>query len=77
MSRDLIRRWYSPAEVAVLLGFGLPMIKMKFATGELRRWTGGGGYCRTSLLYEPRAQLKQPCKRPLTCVRVGRQGLEP
>lgn len=29
-------RWYSPAEVAVLLGFGLSKVKMKLATGELR-----------------------------------------
>ncbi|RZU50809.1 excisionase family DNA binding protein [Krasilnikovia cinnamomea] len=29
-------RWYSPAEVAVLLGFGLSKVKMKIATGELR-----------------------------------------
>ena len=33
---DLRPRWYSPAEVAVLLGFGLSKIKMKIATGELR-----------------------------------------
>jgi excisionase family DNA binding protein len=36
MSRDLAPRWYSPAEVAVLLGFGLSKVKMKIATGELR-----------------------------------------
>ena len=36
MSRDLTPRWYSPAEVAVLLGFGLSKVKMKIATGELR-----------------------------------------
>ncbi|PWK41677.1 excisionase family DNA binding protein [Actinoplanes xinjiangensis] len=29
-------RWYSPAEVAILLGFGLSKVKMKIATGELR-----------------------------------------
>ena len=29
-------RWYSPAEVAVLLGFGLSKVKMKIASGELR-----------------------------------------
>ena len=32
----LTPRWHSPAEVAVLLGFGLPKVKMKIATGELR-----------------------------------------
>ncbi|MGK5521263.1 excisionase family DNA-binding protein [Micromonospora sp. URMC 107] len=36
MSRNLTPRWYSPAEVAVLLGFGLSKVKMKIATGELR-----------------------------------------
>jgi excisionase family DNA binding protein len=36
MSRELAPRWYSPAEVAVLLGFGLSKVKMKIATGELR-----------------------------------------
>ncbi|MET8353647.1 MULTISPECIES: excisionase family DNA-binding protein [unclassified Micromonospora] len=36
MSRDLTPRWYSPAEVAVLLGFGLSKVKMKIATGEPR-----------------------------------------
>ncbi|RGC68118.1 Helix-turn-helix domain protein [Micromonospora sp. MW-13] len=36
MSRDLTPHWYSPAEVAVLLGFGLSKVKMKIATGELR-----------------------------------------
>jgi excisionase family DNA binding protein len=34
--RDLKPRWYSPAEVAALLGFGLSKVKMKIATGELR-----------------------------------------
>jgi excisionase family DNA binding protein len=29
-------KWYSPAEVAVLLGFGLSKVKMKIATGELK-----------------------------------------
>ncbi|WP_348651072.1 excisionase family DNA-binding protein [Micromonospora sp. WMMD812] len=29
-------RWYSPAEVAALLGFGISKVKMKIATGELR-----------------------------------------
>ncbi|MET7668539.1 excisionase family DNA-binding protein [Micromonospora luteifusca] len=36
MSRDLTPRWYSPAEVAVLLGFGISKVKMKIVTGELR-----------------------------------------
>jgi excisionase family DNA binding protein len=34
--RVLTPRWYSPAEVAELLGFGLSKVKMKIATGELR-----------------------------------------
>ncbi|MFB6395123.1 excisionase family DNA-binding protein [Polymorphospora lycopeni] len=29
-------KWHTPAEVAVLLGFGLSKVKMKIATGELR-----------------------------------------
>lgn len=29
-------KWYSPAEVAELLGFGLSKVKTKIATGELR-----------------------------------------
>ncbi len=36
MSHDLRPRWHSPAEVAVLLGFGISKVKMKIATGELR-----------------------------------------
>ncbi|MEW1584589.1 excisionase family DNA-binding protein [Micromonospora vinacea] len=36
MSQNLAPRWYSPAEVAVLLGFGISKVKMKIATGELR-----------------------------------------
>lgn len=32
----LAPKWYSPAEVAVLLGFGLSKVKMLIATGELR-----------------------------------------
>ncbi|MFG3701785.1 helix-turn-helix domain-containing protein [Micromonospora sp. NPDC047620] len=36
MSHDLRPRWYSPAEVAVLLGFGISKVKIKIATGELR-----------------------------------------
>ena len=36
MTHDLHPRWYSPAEVAVLLGFGISKVKMKIATGELR-----------------------------------------
>ncbi|OKI73939.1 excisionase family DNA-binding protein [Micromonospora sp. CB01531] len=36
MTHDLRPRWYSPVEVAVLLGFGISKVKMKIATGELR-----------------------------------------
>jgi excisionase family DNA binding protein len=36
MSHDLTPRWYSTAEVAVLLDFGISKVKMKIATGELR-----------------------------------------
>lgn len=36
MNHDLRPRWYAPAEVAVLLGFGISKVKMKIATGELR-----------------------------------------
>ncbi|MFG3691668.1 MULTISPECIES: excisionase family DNA-binding protein [Micromonospora] len=36
MTHGLRPRWYSPAEVAVLLGFGISKVKMKIATGELR-----------------------------------------
>ncbi|WP_433551895.1 excisionase family DNA-binding protein [Micromonospora zamorensis] len=36
VTRHLTPRWHSPAEVAVLLGFGLSKVKMKIATGELR-----------------------------------------
>ncbi|MGC5331939.1 excisionase family DNA-binding protein [Micromonospora sp. DT62] len=36
MSQNLTPRWYSPAEVAVLLGFGISKVKMKIANGELR-----------------------------------------
>lgn len=32
----LAPKWYSPAEVATLLGFGLSKVKMLIATGELR-----------------------------------------
>lgn len=32
----LTPKWYSPAEVATLLGFGLSKVKMLIATGELR-----------------------------------------
>ncbi|WP_431937346.1 excisionase family DNA-binding protein [Micromonospora sp. RP3T] len=35
-SQLLAPKWYSPAEVAALLGFGLSKVKMKIATGELR-----------------------------------------
>ncbi|MDI6098198.1 excisionase family DNA-binding protein [Actinoplanes sp. NEAU-A12] len=34
--KELQPKWYSPAEAAVLLGFGLSKVKMKIATGELR-----------------------------------------
>jgi excisionase family DNA binding protein len=33
---QLTPKWYSPAEVAILLGYGLSKVKMKIATGELR-----------------------------------------
>jgi excisionase family DNA binding protein len=33
---NLTPKWYSPAEVAVLLGFGLSKVKMLIATRELR-----------------------------------------
>ncbi|MFG1609291.1 excisionase family DNA-binding protein [Actinoplanes sp. NPDC049265] len=33
---ELKRKWHSPAEVAVILGFGLSKVKMKIATGEIR-----------------------------------------
>ncbi len=36
ITRVLTPRWYSPAEVAKMLGFGLSKVKMKIATGELR-----------------------------------------
>ena len=29
-------KWLSPAQVALLLGFGISKVKMKIATGELR-----------------------------------------
>jgi excisionase family DNA binding protein len=32
----LTPKWYSPAEVALLLGYGLSKVKMKIATGELK-----------------------------------------
>jgi excisionase family DNA binding protein len=35
-STALAPKWYSPAEVAIQLGFGLSKVKMKIATGELR-----------------------------------------
>jgi excisionase family DNA binding protein len=31
----LTPKWYSPAEVAEMLGFGLSKVKMKIATGEM------------------------------------------
>ncbi|MEV6816826.1 excisionase family DNA-binding protein [Micromonospora sp. NPDC051296] len=33
---QIVPRWHSPAEVAVILGYGLSKVKMKIATGELR-----------------------------------------
>ena len=35
-SEALAQKWYSPADVAIQLGFGLSKVKMKIATGELR-----------------------------------------
>ena len=35
------RRWYSPREVAVQLGYGLSKVKMLIATGELRSLKDG------------------------------------
>jgi excisionase family DNA binding protein len=32
----LVPKWYSPAEVAMLLGYGLSKVKMLIATRELR-----------------------------------------
>ncbi len=32
----LVRKWYTVAEVAEMLGFGLSKTKMLIATGELR-----------------------------------------
>lgn len=32
----LAPKWYSPAEVAILLGYGLSKVKMLIATRELR-----------------------------------------
>lgn len=37
----LAPRWYSPTEVAILLGYGLSKVKMKIATGELRSLKDG------------------------------------
>ncbi|MFI8802687.1 excisionase family DNA-binding protein [Micromonospora chalcea] len=45
MSRHLTPRWYSPAEVAALLGFGISKVKMKIATGELRSIKDGKYRC--------------------------------
>jgi excisionase family DNA binding protein len=33
---QLTPRWYSPAQVAEMLGYGLSKVKMKIATGEIR-----------------------------------------
>ena len=35
-TRQLVPKWYSPTEVAAMLGYGLSKVKMKIATGELR-----------------------------------------
>ena len=35
-SRTLVPKWHSPAEVAVLLGFGLSKVKTLIATRQLR-----------------------------------------
>lgn len=35
-AETLSRKWYSPAEVAVMLGFGLSKVKMLIATRQLR-----------------------------------------
>ena len=32
----LTPRWYSPAEVAILLGYGLSKVKAQIATGQIR-----------------------------------------
>jgi len=36
LTTTLVPKWYSPAEVAILLGFGPSKVKMLIATGELR-----------------------------------------
>ncbi|HZN18606.1 MAG TPA: helix-turn-helix domain-containing protein [Micromonosporaceae bacterium] len=36
LTHTLTPRWYSPAEVATLLGFGLSKVKMLIATRQLR-----------------------------------------
>lgn len=36
LSYTLTPKWYSPAEVAILLGYGLSKVKMLIATRELR-----------------------------------------
>jgi excisionase family DNA binding protein len=36
LAGQLAPKWYTPAEVAVLLGFGLSKVKMLIATRQLR-----------------------------------------
>lgn len=36
MTAAVVRKWYSPAEVADQLGYGLSKVKMLIATGQLR-----------------------------------------
>jgi excisionase family DNA binding protein len=36
LTTTLVPKWHSPAEVAVLLGYGLSKVKMLIATGDLR-----------------------------------------
>lgn len=41
MSSPIEKRWYTVAEVAAMLGFGLSKTKMLVATGELRSLKDG------------------------------------
>jgi excisionase family DNA binding protein len=36
LTATIVRKWYSPAEVAEQLGYGLSKVKMLIATGQLR-----------------------------------------
>lgn len=38
---QIVPKWHSPAEVAVILGYGLSKVKMKIASGELRSLKDG------------------------------------